>query len=122
MNAQTDWTGAYPSAAHAPGKFLTVAFTALLVITVIFSYSDVTFSQSTHPGIHVTILNIRNSNGMVACTLFESPIGFPKDYLHSARNIMSIRIQNNRARCDFEDVPPGTYQSTQVKQRKEGRD
>ncbi len=22
---------------------------------------------------------------------------------------MSIRIQNKQARCDFEDVPPGTY-------------
>jgi len=29
------------------------------------------------PGIHVTILNIRNSTGTVACALFESPEGFP---------------------------------------------
>lgn len=111
MSAQTGWTGAYLSAAHAPGKFLTVAssYAALLAATVILICPDDTFSQSIHPGIHVTILNIRSSDGMVACTLFESPTGFPKDYLHAARNITSIRINNKAARCDFEDLPPGTY-------------
>ena len=55
------------------------------------------------------ILNIKNSTGTVACALFESPKGFPEEYLHFATNIMSIKIRKSQARCDFEDVPPGTY-------------
>ena len=61
------------------------------------------------PGIHVTILNIRNSAGAVACALFESPDGFPAEFLHAATNIMMIKVRAARARCDFEDIPPGTY-------------
>jgi len=66
-------------------------------------------AQSPCPGIHVKILGIRNSTGGVACTLFESPEGFPTEYLRSATNIMVIKIRDKQARCDFEDFPPGTY-------------
>jgi uncharacterized protein (DUF2141 family) len=67
------------------------------------------FAQSPCPGIHVKILNIRNSTETVACALFESPEGFPDEYLHFATNIMIIKIRKSQARCDFEDIPPGTY-------------
>jgi len=66
-------------------------------------------AQQPCPGIHVQILNIRNSKGTVACALFESPEGFPTQYLHFATNIMMIKIRQSQARCDFEDIPPGTY-------------
>jgi uncharacterized protein (DUF2141 family) len=68
-----------------------------------------TFAESPCPGIHVTILNIKNSIGTVACALFDSPVGFPGDYLRSATNINVIKIRKAQARCDFEDIPPGTY-------------
>ncbi len=55
------------------------------------------------------ILNIRNSTGAVACALFESPDGFPAEFLRSAANIMMIKIKDSQARCDFEDIPPGRY-------------
>jgi uncharacterized protein (DUF2141 family) len=45
----------------------------------------------------------------VACALFESPDGFPDEYLRSATNVMVIKIRKVQARCDFEDIPPGTY-------------
>jgi uncharacterized protein (DUF2141 family) len=57
----------------------------------------------------VTILNIRNSIGTVACALFDSPQGFPNEFLLSATNVMVIKIRKSQARCDFEDIPPGTY-------------
>jgi uncharacterized protein (DUF2141 family) len=66
-------------------------------------------AQSPCPGIHVKVLNIRNSTGTVACALFESPTGFPEEFLHSATNVMVIKIRDTQARCDFEDIPPGTY-------------
>ncbi len=67
------------------------------------------FAESPCPGIHVNILNIKSSTGTVACALFESPQGFPKDFLRMATNVMVIKIRKDRARCDFEDIPPGTY-------------
>lgn len=60
-------------------------------------------------GIHVRILDIRNSAGTIACALFESPAGFPIEFLHSATNVMVIKVRKTQARCDFEDIPPGTY-------------
>jgi uncharacterized protein (DUF2141 family) len=67
------------------------------------------FAQTPCPGIHVKILNIKNSIGTVACALFESSDGFPADYLRMATNVMVIKIRKTQARCDFEDIPPGTY-------------
>lgn len=72
-------------------------------------FSDLAFAQSSCPGIHVKILDIKNSTGSVACALFESPDGFPTEFLQSATNIMVIKIRDTQARCDFEDIPPGTY-------------
>lgn len=66
-------------------------------------------AQSPCPGIHVKVLNIRNSTGGVACALFESHVGFPREFLVFATNIMIIKIRESQARCDFEDIPPGTY-------------
>jgi uncharacterized protein (DUF2141 family) len=54
------------------------------------------------PGIHVTVVNI-------ACALFESPGGFPTEFLRFATRIMVMRIRDTRARCHFADIAPGTY-------------
>lgn len=67
------------------------------------------WSQAVCPGIHVKILDIRNSAGAVACALFESAAGFPTEYLLAATNIMIIKVRDQQARCDFEDIPPGRY-------------
>ncbi|GGC76269.1 DUF2141 domain-containing protein [Marinobacter halophilus] len=69
----------------------------------------VVFAQSSCPGIHVEIPNIKNSTGTIACALFESPAGFPNEFLNSATNIIMIKIRDAQARCSFLDVPPGTY-------------
>lgn len=61
------------------------------------------------PGIHVRILDIRNNAGTVDCALFDSPAGFPTEFLHSASRVMVLRVRDEQARCDFEDIPPGTY-------------
>jgi len=74
-----------------------------------FTNLPVVSAQSPCPGIHVSVLNIRNSTGTVACALFESSDGFPTEYLRVATNIMMIRVRKAQARCDFEAIPPGTY-------------
>lgn len=69
----------------------------------------IALAENSCPGIHVNILNIANSTGKVACALFESPEGFPKEFLQSATNIAMLEIRETRARCHFLDIPPGTY-------------
>jgi uncharacterized protein (DUF2141 family) len=82
----------------------------LFAVLVFVNLTSVAFAQpSSCPGIHVKVLNIRNSTGTVDCALFESPGGFPTEFLLSATNVMVIKIRKTEARCDFEDIPPGTY-------------
>lgn len=80
-----------------------------IAMLVAANLATAALAQSSCPGIHVKILDIRNSTGSVACALFESPAGFPIEFLHSATNVMVIKIRDTQARCDFEDIPPGTY-------------
>ena len=91
---------------RVPIGVLCVVFFAVLVFA---NLPAIAFAQTSCPGIHVKILNIRNSTGGVACALFESSVGFPTEFLHSATNIMIIKVRDTQARCDFEDIPPGTY-------------
>lgn len=81
---------------------------ALCTVLAFANLPSITFAQSC-PGIHVEVLNIRNSTGSVACALFESSEGFPKAFLHYATNIIVIKIRDTQARCDFEGIAPGTY-------------
>ncbi|MGE5169703.1 MAG: DUF2141 domain-containing protein [Rudaea sp.] len=89
----------------AMGARCVACFGALMLASV----PVVAVALSPCPGIHVTILNIRNSTGTVACALFESSVGFPAAFLRSATNVMVIKIRKTQARCDFEDIPPGRY-------------
>lgn len=82
---------------------------AMLAVLVFANLPTGTLAQSECPGNHVKILDIRNSTGTIACGLFESPDGFPTELLHSATNVMVIKIRKTQARCDFEDIPLGTY-------------
>ncbi len=91
---------------RAPGGVRCLAFCAFLVFA---NLPDLAFSQSSCPGIHVKVLNIRNSTGTIDCALFDSPVGFPIEALLSATNVMVIKVRKTDARCDFEDIPPGTY-------------
>jgi uncharacterized protein (DUF2141 family) len=91
---------------RVPMRVRCVAWFAVLVFA---NLPALAFAQEACPGIHVKILNIRNSAGTVACALFESPDGFPFEYLRYATNIMVIKIRETQARCDFLDMPPGTY-------------
>ena len=93
-----------PRRGPARGRRLAWLAARALVAVPVFA-----LAQSSCPGIHVKILNIRNSTGTVACALFESVEGFPTEYLRMATNVMVIKIRKDQARCDFEDIPPGTY-------------
>jgi len=92
------------------GVLMRVQCLLLFVVLVFGNLPAMAQAQSSScPGIHVKVLNIRNSAGTVACALFESAVGFPVEYLHYATNIMVIKIRDSQARFDFLDIPPGTY-------------
>ena len=80
-----------------------------LFAALMFADTPMASAQSSCPGIHVKVLNIKNSVGNVACALFESPAGFPVEFLRYATNIMAIKIRDAQARFCFLDIPPGTY-------------
>lgn len=83
-------------------------FLSVLVPTTLYGPYALA-AGSSRPGIHIDVLNIRNSTGKVDCALFESPTGFPYEALRSAKILMALKIQDTKAACDFEDIPPGTY-------------
>ena len=111
MNKSTIWKSAVTSTAKDPEIRVPmgVRYVLLFAVLMFVNLPAVDFAQSPCPGIHVKILNIKNSTGKVACALFKSPVGFPTEYLRYATNLMAIKILKAQARCDFEDIPPGTY-------------
>lgn len=111
MNVSTTWKPAVASAVKdsAMRVRMELRCIAVLAVLVFAGFPALAVAQPPCPGIHVKILDIRNSTGAVACALFESQEGFPTEFLHSATNIMVIKIRDTQARCDFEDIAPGTY-------------
>lgn len=111
MNRTAIWKPATPFAIRGPrtGVSIRAKRAASIAVLMFAGLSNPAFAQSTCPGIHVEILDIRNSEGSVACALFESPGGFPVDYLRSATKIVVMKVQREQADCDFEDAPSGTY-------------
>jgi uncharacterized protein (DUF2141 family) len=83
---------------------------AWLAVWVLVNLPILAIAQSAScPGIHVQVLNIRNSTGTVDCALFDAPEGFPIEVLRSATNVMVIKVRQAQARCSFIDILPGTY-------------
>ena len=109
MNEPTIWKSTVISTDPRKRISMGVRCVAWFAALMLVNTPVIAFAQSPCPGIHVTILNIKNSIGTVACALFESSVGFPTEFLRSATNVMVIKIRKTQARCDFEDIPPGTY-------------
>lgn len=111
LNESINWKHAVASAVRAPKMRISlgVRCMAWCAVLVFASLPALALAQSACAGIHVKILNIKNRTGNVACALFESPVGFPRKFLTLATNVMLIKIRKTQARCDFEDIPKGTY-------------
>ena len=89
-------------------RFAAGGITVFLAVLLLTSHPAFA-AESSCPGIHVKILNIRNSTGTVDCALFDSPDGFPENALRSAKYLMVLKILEAQATCDFEGISPGTY-------------
>jgi uncharacterized protein (DUF2141 family) len=92
------------------GAFMRIRYVLLFAVLGLANHPEAAFAQSSScPGIHVEILDIRNSKGTIACALFNSQEGFPIEYLRYATSMMAIEIRDTQARCDFVYIPAGTY-------------
>jgi len=92
------------------GALMGVSCVLLLTVPLFASLPAVALAKpSSCRDIHVKVLKIKNSAGTVACALFNSPVGFPIEFLRYATNIMVIKIREEQARFDLLDIPPGTY-------------
>lgn len=111
MNKSSIWKIVAPLMTRGAQHWFTksVGCVAYLAAVMFVTHSTIVYAQSECPGIHVKILDIRNRTGAVACALFEAPKGFPTEFLRYATNMMMIKVRHTQARCDFEDIPPGTY-------------
>lgn len=58
--------------------------------------------------LHVHVVGLRNSNGQVGCTLYNSAADFPKNDEKAFRDI-DAPIKDEAAWCNFPNIPPGTY-------------
>jgi len=91
------------------GIAISIRCVALFAVLVLVNLPVKASSPSACPGIHIEILEIKNNKGTIGCALFESQDGFPIEYLRFATNIIVLKIRDTQARCDFVDIPAGTY-------------
>jgi len=58
--------------------------------------------------LHVHLIGLRNSNGQVHCTIFDSPRAFPDDDKGALRDIDGP-VKDDSGWCNFKDLTPGTF-------------
>jgi len=82
-----------------------------IVLAMLLSFAEVAPSQTatTDAGIRVVVLGLRDNDGRVGCSLYNSPDGWPRT--KPFRNMWTPK-KNNVAVCDFTGVPAGTYAAT----------
>jgi len=84
---------------------------AIMFTALIFSNLPPAFAQSSsYPGIYLKVLDLRTGAETLACALFDSPTGFPIEFLCYATHIVVIEIHEVLAHGDFPEIPPETYE------------
>ena len=58
--------------------------------------------------VRVQINGIRNTNGDIACAIFNAAEGYPEEST-KAYKFIRMASPGNSAICQFNDIPPGTY-------------
>ena len=58
--------------------------------------------------VRVHIHGVRNTNGDIACAIFNAAEGYPEEST-KAYKFIRMASPGNSAICQFHDIPPGTY-------------
>ena len=85
-------------------------FTIRFIVFFLFisSMSQRVLAQQDSTTITVTVTELRNNNGMVGITIFNSEDGFPSDP-DKAIEKRYVEIKNQIAETKFENLPSGKY-------------
>ena len=76
---------------------------------MLFASSVIANAQSATPNIvRAHLIGLSNDKGRVACIIFKSADGWPRDRSKSVARVQAP-IQNQEGVCEFKDLPPGTY-------------
>jgi uncharacterized protein (DUF2141 family) len=91
----------------------TLASMLMLLVTAATPASALTATPAARAtpasaALRVHVVNLRNSNGQVICTLFNSPIAFPSDSTRAVGQI-AVPIKDDAAVCSFGGLAPGKY-------------
>ena len=86
-------------------------FSIAIVLAMLLSIAEVapTEPAATGDGIRVVVLGLRDNDGRVGCSLYNSPDGWPRT---KPFRTMWTPKKNNVAVCNFIGVPAGTYAAT----------
>ncbi|MCF8369352.1 MAG: DUF2141 domain-containing protein [Bacteroidales bacterium] len=80
----------------------------LLPVYLLFFFLNIIAQNDSSTVIVVKVIGLRNDNGSVGITLFNSAEGFPMDFNKAIRK-KYIEIKNNTVETTFKDVPEGAY-------------
>jgi uncharacterized protein (DUF2141 family) len=90
-------------------RFQLIAFAVLLAVVVPVSSRAQDASQA---GVKVEVTGFRNNNGLLRCSLWSGPAGFPRDDSHIWKHAQGP-IKNSSAECVFAgNFPAGDYAIT----------
>ncbi|MGB9380813.1 DUF2141 domain-containing protein [Candidatus Binatus sp.] len=90
-------------------KIQLIALTVLLAATALPASSR---AQDASQGIKVEVTGFRNNNGLLRCSLWSGPAGFPRDDSHIWKHA-SGSVKNSSAECVFSgNFPAGDYAVT----------
>src|SRR5258708_2936742 len=83
---------------------------AILACALLSSFYDAPFADDARAANVITfeVVGLRNNNGIVGCSLFNSADGFP-DKTDKAIKLANGKIADGRAICEFSNVAPGDY-------------
>ncbi len=87
-------------------SLLCVAIAAVLTSTAFAQQAPAAGAGDSR--IEAEATNLRNSNGSLGCSLYNSPKGFPKSDESVIAN-SKVKIKDGQAACVFKNVKPGSY-------------
>lgn len=86
--------------------FLRIAVCAATIGSV-FVLPAIARAEDSRPGLAARVSGVRNEQGQIACMLFATADGFPKEPRKAAERVFA-RISNGAAICRF-NAKPGSY-------------
>ncbi len=86
-------------------RFSFATTTVLVALSALPLWSG---AAGTDTSVHVEITSLRNTQGDVACLIFNAPDGYPETHAKAYREMHAV-IDAGQAVCDFKGITPGDH-------------